>query len=596
MLYTIKSMQYQTLSSRKHNSLRSHQNKGATLIVTVIITLIVATIATLTVKSILEAMSSENSKMNLEKATLQVKSLKNQILAELQSDPYSPFKTVLIGEATRKCLVDNLTYPAGSSWPGYCGTLWNYPSTTSKIKAELLPANSITGSYPSSSFILRVGYSDSLVTTGEEEVILPGGRSRPLLYSGSDLNLGNIQGGTLTSTVDGPIYSNGNITYSSTPNLASAYLESEGNIIGTLSNNSYYAIPAGGSNGSITLNNLRTIMPNMFTSDSARGLVNNLASIACPSNTSSNPINYSLNSQNYSSTLCINPGNYLITTAGGSVMVPNNTKATLLLPGATAAKTIDIYTYSASSYDPSSVPVNLGSSCASNCVTDALTYAMNSNHSGAIAFWSKLGTFNYPSNGLIGSTVTTNLGLCNGSYNGTTATGFLSSAGSCTTWSGSSQGVQIDTPFTIVVGNTSTPTDLYLSGPINSNGSAVVGAAVSGDVMLPYWARPNSTSYNLNMDISLISIGRTTSNDIRFFPSNAASVSNNYSGTLTLNGEFGGVNLSFGYLSNIFSGWKINTTSLTRYRFPPYLAMPNIYWYGDYTRKLDSSSLSNLFN
>jgi len=556
---------------------------------------VAATIAVFTIKVIIGGMVSDSTKLRNDKAISEIRSTKNKILAQLKIDPYSPYKVVLNGESTRRCLVNGLSYSAGSSWPSFCGSGWDYPSGSNNLKVELLPYNSLTGSYPTGSLIVRIGFKDSIVSTGYEAVLLPGGRLRPVLYSGSNLSLANIQGGSAVSRIDGVIYSNGVLTPSSTPTLTGSYLMTESSFGSTPTDeNLYYAKPDGGS-GTPIINNIRSVISEKFNQDSARSLSAGMYSIACPADVSTTAGNITINSSSYTSTLCVIPGGYIRTTSNTTVQVPGTTGSVLFIPSVSGANTIDIYTHTGN-FDPSSDPVNLASSCSTDCNTAARTQTQAGNNPGGLSYWSKLSTSYLPASGLVGSSITSFLGLCNGTYNGSTSTGFLSSTGTCSVWSGSSQGVEVAKPFTLVVGSSAAPVDLYISGPINNLGNNRAGAIVSGDVLIPYWARPASSSYNLNIDLSMLVVGRSTSSPVSFYPASATSSASNNSGALYLNGSVGAVSLSFGSLSSIFSSWKINTTSVTHSNSAPMLSTPNLTWVVDSNKRLSPSDHSQLFN
>lgn len=569
--------------------------RGATLLITVLLTVVAATIAVFTIKVIIGGMVSDGTKLRNDKAISEIRSSKNKILAQLKVDPYAAYKVVLEGESTRRCLVNGLSYTSGSLWPSFCGSGWDYPSGSNNLKVELLPYNSISGSYPTGSLIIRIGFKDSVVATGYEAVLLPGGRLRPVIYSGGNLSLASIQGGSGVSTVDGVIYSNGTITPSATPTLTGSYLMTESSFTTAPTNESLYYAKPDGDGGSPIINEIRSVVPEKFTEDSTRSLSAGMYSIACPIDTSTTAGNISLNSISYTSTLCITPGGYIRTTSNTTVQVPSSTGSVLFIPAAGGANTIDIYTHTGG-FDPSSDPANLASSCAAACVTDARTQTQSGSNPGGGSYWSKLSTSYLPASGLVGSSITSFLGLCNGTYNGSTSTGFLSGTGSCTVWSGSSQGVEIQKPFTLVVGSAASPVDLYISGPVNSLGDNRAGAIVSGDVLIPYWSRPANSSYNLNIDLSMVIVGRSTNAPISFYPASAAASASNNSGTLNLNGSIGASKLSFGYLSTLFTGWRINTSSITRSNNAPFISTPNLVWVVDSNKRLAPSDHAQLFN
>ena len=565
------------------------QHKAATLLITVLVAVIAATIATFTIKFILSAMSSEYERYNLDTAVSQVKDTRAKVIARLEGDPYYIFNYVLPEESKRTCTVTGNVINPGDAWPSYCGTGWSYPANADTVKVQLIPYNNLSGTYPVGSVVLRIKYSDKGINYGTEDVLLPGGRARAGIYSGGDLNLANLQGGSYSATLDTNIYSQGNITLSSTPTITGAFIKSEGTISPTPSNvNANYASASPGSTPKVydigLLGNVK------YTKDSLRGLNNSLANIACPSDNSVNPVNLTLGQGSFSSTLCITPGLSLISSGNVLVTVPATAKATLIIPEGTNGL-LDIYT-SSTEFDPDTAPVNLGSSCSSSCTTDAISQVNAGTHFGAVNYWTKLGSFRYPASGLVGSTISTQLGLCNATAVSGVGSGFLSSTGSCTKWSGASDGIEIKTPFTLVVGSSSDPVDLYLGGPVNSINNSKAGAVVSGDVILPYWSRPNSSSYLLNLDLSIFAIGRTNATAYRSYPS--SSVNSNKNGGTLLNGYYGAINLNLTANGNISSNWKVDTSSVTKNNTAPLLSAPNLYWYSDYAKRLDPTTLGDM--
>lgn len=565
------------------------QHKAATLLITVLVAVIAATIATFTIKFILSAMSSEYERFNLDSAVSEVKDTRAKVIARLEGDPYYLFNYVLPEESKRTCGVTGNEISAGEVWPSYCGTGWSYAASNSTVKVQLIPYNNLSDTYPVGSIVLRIKYSDKGINYGTEDVLLPGGRARAGIYSGGDLNLANLQGGSYSATLDTNIYSQGNITLSSTPEITGAFIKSEGVISPTPSNsNARYASNTPGSTPKVY--DIALLGKVKYTKDSLRGLNNSLYNIACPSDYSVNPVNLALGQGTFVSTLCINPGQSLISSGGTLVTVPATAKATLVLPEASTGL-LDIYT-SNSEFDPDTTPVNLGSSCSSSCTTDAIAQVTAGTHFGAVNYWTKLGSFRYPASGLVGSTINTQLGLCNATGVSGVGTGFLSTSGSCTIWSGSSDGVEVKTPFTLVVGSSSDPVDLYLGGPVNSVNNKKVGAIVSGDVVLPYWSRPNGSSYLLNLDLSLFVIGRTNTTAFRSYP--ASNVNSNKNGGTLLNGYYGAINLNLTASGNISSNWKVDTSSITKNNIAPLLSAPNLYWYSDYAKRLDPTTLGNI--
>lgn len=588
-----------------YTSLRENRRyrgkKGATLFVTVLVAVIAATIATFTIRFILSSMSNEYERYSLDQNSYLMKNIRAKVLTQLDADPFIIYSKVLEEESPRMCLTTDAIIEPGSSWPDYCGLGWTYPtdnqlsslnksSLIKDMKVQIFPYN-FKSNYPTGSLILRIKNTFKNSTYGLEDVLLPGGRERSGVYSASDLNLGLLQGGSYVSKIDSNVYSMGNITLSNSTNITNAFIKSEEAITPTPSSTSaYYASKSPNISSNPKIYDINSFNNVYFTKDSLRSLSNSLNILACPSDMSVNPKNLVVNSKNYSTYLCLKNGGKYIDSSNNIGTLSSGIQSILILPEVTS-NTIDIYT-SSQEYDPDSTPSDLKSSCATDCSTNARTYVSSGTHFGSINYWSKLGTFYYPLSGLLGSNLTTEIGLCDGSVNGINVTGFLSQSGSCAKWSNSLEGIEIKNPLTIVVGSSSSPVDLYIGGPINSIGANKLGAVVSGDTIIPYWSRPMSSSYILNLDISLAVIGRSSSNPIRSYPS--YSLSSYKNSGIKLNGYFGSTKLTLSEISNISSNFYIDTSSLDKNNIPPFFALPNLYWYSDYSRRIDPQTLSGM--
>jgi hypothetical protein len=289
-------------------------------------------------------------------------------------------------------------------------------------------------------------------------VFLPGGPDRPLLYAGSDLSLNDMFSGAGNLTVNGPVYSYGEIDVG-TVSVGSHLLAAESGFV-AVPEASSLAVPSGVEAGESPFD-LRLVHPATIPSAVLRSSLVELGGTACLSSAGTNVASSTV--QTY---LCLSAGSSFTTVDGVEQVLPSDElaySAFLAIPLAEG----EVRLYARSS-TPTSWP-------------------------GDLTEWTLLGDARLPSSGLVFSDATFVLGHCG------------SAAATCLDWDGDGvPGSRIDHGFTVVVGSLDVPADLYVASAILS-GSNSVGAVVSGRAYVAAAATAESV---LDLDIALAVLGR----------------------------------------------------------------------------------------
>jgi hypothetical protein len=359
---------------------------------------------------------------------------------ELAVDPMFMYTSVSAVERPRVCAQGGggVVQP-GQSWPRTCGTTWTYTDFVAPPSSwvEVTPPGPASPRLSVRATAKRFG-----VTVSVDAGFVLDGVDRFTLASTGDLNLSPFG-----SNASGEFAAAGQLTYST--NLAgvtaAASRFSPAVVGGVTPTNRFTDLASGPAAARLSLVQLRAgYAP--------------LVDIACPGGSPST-------SGGTSSQVCIRPGSQLVNTAGTLVTVPANTRAVLLVEDA-SGNNLRVYT---SSF-VSNAPTTCGSPC--NLASASAASLAASRHPGALSFWTLLADVPYPASGLVFSSVETHLGLC--------GAGFAS--GSCLPVFDAAKS------FTLLVGTSVAPADLYISGAVTSVGGAV-GVVASGRVVIPYWSR-----------------------------------------------------------------------------------------------------------
>jgi hypothetical protein len=128
--------------------------------------------------------------------------------------------------------------------------------------------------------------------------------------------------------------------------------------------------------------------------------------------------------------------------------------------------------------------------------------------------------------GVIATNRDVHIGLCGSAF---------ASGGTCTAHDGV-DGLTVAADLTVVAGNLLETADVYLSGPIGVDAGRSFGVVATGNVYLPYWARPAGGTAVLAGSYTALGLGRSGPN-VATIPSSGVS-SGNLAVQLTVDGGF----------------------------------------------------------
>jgi hypothetical protein len=474
---------------------RRRARRGATLLVTVLLTTAAASIVLVIVAGVLANTRTEVSRVSADSATQSASAAQAALEAALAADPQVFLHKVLAAEPDRVCLAEagaptygDDTKPAADkgdvTWPADCGGVWEYRPATADADTILKltppsPANPLL----TAEIVGRTGgASAGLFATYRLD-----GAGRYTLWSQSDLALDPTVAGGGTTALTGDIYSAGTVFLptSSRVQLSGAQVLTEDDDLGGVpaaDGTRFYA--AKPQVGDVPVHDVRTVVPAPLTLTPVIAQVGAVHDAACA------PAAVNL-ANGYSSELCLRSSASYVTAVGSSVASPAGVKAWLLLTGRAGAGTVDVL-YSTSATVPAG-------ECDVRCTPAALAddERTSGTHPGVPGYWTTLGTFRLPADGVVTTDATTHLGLC--------GNGFATYNGTCDTVSGAAPGMAVDKSFTVLAGTVAAPADVYLSGPIHAVGSARLGVVATGSIVVPYWARPGGTT--LDVDAALVALG-----------------------------------------------------------------------------------------
>lgn len=459
----------------------------------------------------------------------------------LTANPYFWETTVFadpgdsVAERARVCSSGVAVQP-GSAWPASCGTYWTYTPSSGTVPEQVvvqITPPSLSNPLLTVQFLAHAGcpsgvnQPDLSTCTSEAGQTLSfrlGDAGAFTVFSSSGvLDLNGLApneptGGSSSTTLSGTVYSAGAtaLAQSGAATSSGATFEAEGGFLGSAVSASNIYAAAGisscanqatvGTLGSQSIQNIRCLQPSPLTSVGLATGVQQAVEAACMPTSSTN---LTVGSDNYSSELCLREGQGLVTTSGSTVTIPTSLNGYLLLPGADTSgaspsnRTVDIYTYTDSSgVTPNGTLPSTTGNCAITCSLPGLsaTSAAAGVTPGVLGYWTLLGTFWLPENGVISTDADTVVGLC--------GVAFTTSA-SCTTAPSSVGG------FTVIAGTPTQPHDLYIGGSTPNYG-ANVALEATGDIVFPYWDHAKATSLTSNVysdksvvfvDASLLALG-----------------------------------------------------------------------------------------
>jgi hypothetical protein len=416
----------------------------------------------------------------------------DDVLSLLAADPTLPIRTVLDGEQPRRCVAalndaalqaatpTHPIYPAGSSWPAACGTVWTHP--LAEVGALALKVRS-----PDHRGELRI---EALVTSGtvqagRQVTLRTAEAGRYALWTAGDLDLERFVSGP--ASLSGGLYAAGDLLLPVRDEVVfeQVQLMAEKRIVGSLPEldgvRYYEADPDPVARPQVR--ELRGVVSTVGNAAQLRSAVSLSAEVACRAPAMVRfPASGELPVR--SSQLCIRPGAVVpAMTSGASFTVPANARAVLLLPERSGANTIDVFTRT--------VPWARGS-CLVACDLyglAALDVAANA-HPGTLTGWQPLGTVPMPTSGLVGTrNLQTHVGLC--------GPGFLDANTPC----GVTAPIR---PMTVVAGTLAQPQDLLVAGPVGN-----LGLVATRDLLIAYWSSPAAGS--LPIDAHLVALGTVAS-------------------------------------------------------------------------------------
>lgn len=445
----------------------SNRNKGASLLVTVLIGLIAASIAVTIIKTSLESSRDTLSKraedIALNKAIENIEVYKNK----LKVDPLEFLKKVDEFELPRVCLFpnnegDNILIESGEVWPGYCSVKWSYNNTDDNDYIQIFPPNKDGDYLVIKSFVttggVKVGYEEKLIAKGNLFSFISEG-NLPLLKKGS----GYI-------SIENSGFVNGNA------DLSGGVYINESNLL---------------VNG-VALNNINTGLvvdknselyeystKYFFNKGDLRSKYLSLQSIGCINNSEM------INLENTSSDLCIKKNITLKDHQNVSHSIPEYVDKILIIPESASKDRLEIY------YSNNSIK-EINKCNIENC--SLRSEALNSaSHPSNITNWTFLGSFNIPYSGIIYSDFDLYLGLC--------GPGGLTSTGSCDTSDDIVySGLEPDNNYIFMAGSISKPKDIYITAPINE-GDGNVTIFSSGSIYIPFWASASDNLLKIYADI-----------------------------------------------------------------------------------------------
>lgn len=451
------------------------------MLLTVLIVLASATIAALVVQVAVTAAGSQQRRLAATSARDELNEITSRVTSLLASDPARVFDEVLDGEDPRLCVVDPVGVPdpvaAGDQWPATCGAYWEYaPASTSESGFRLHPPR-----LDRPDFLLEVFARAAGERSGRVVHLLPGGRERPVFYSGSDLAFSGLG---LDVTGNGTVYADGTIDPGSETFPVGMRLAAEAGFISE-PDDAVLLSPADLPTTDPT--DIRALYPSRLTPGALRAALTTISSLACP------PV-APVALEKYVTSFCAAEGRSLLDINGDLVAVPSRADAPYLLLLPDASSKVSLY---ARATAPASWP-------------------------GPLAGWgTPLGTFELPVTGLVHSDRTVVLGACE------------PVDGACTARStDDAPGFTTDVSVTLSAGSAELPADVVLGSPFR-RGSSTIGVLTSR-LVLPAAATPAGTALTVEGFFALT--GRPGEDLLTSAPGDAAGSrpSANISGSLLL--------------------------------------------------------------
>jgi len=456
-----------------HSKLLFHSrpiNKGASLLVTVLIGLIAASIAISIIRT-----SLDNSRETLSKRAEDVaysKAVKNIILykSKLRIEPLLFLEKVDILELPRVCANqdgegNNVTIQPGELWPAECGTSWSYEDVDSNDYITIIPPDN-NGYYLKLISYVKTGG----VKIGYEELLSIAGIDFSLVSEG---DLPNFKKGTGYLSLENNVYINGEASLS-----GNIYPNGKRIIVNSSINSDEFASNLIDKNNDL----YKTVSDNLISRGDLRVNYNKLLKIACSKDDRMKNIITNSNQ------LCIKKGKILRDFDNNSITVPEYIDKILILPEKVSSDRVEVY------YANNNVSAKYKCDV-EGCSLRSESYS-DTSHVGRITSWNFLGSFYIPFSGIIYSDLDLYLGICGESA--------YTNLGNCDTLDDVAQaGLEPDHNYLFLAGSINKPKDIYFSGPINE-GLGSFSAFSTGSIFIPFFASASNNLLKIYSDLLIL--------------------------------------------------------------------------------------------
>lgn len=505
----------------------SRRNRGIALLATVTLAAVAGVAAIVIITLTLDATRNESSAAERSDARAEAYAAKVRLEEALAEAPLFFYSEVHELERARICTEgDGRVVEPGGEWPAECGSSWGYQqaSVPGDVRVELRPGN-----LDDANLNVKILSSAGKSEYGLELEYRPDSLARYSIYSEAGLNLEDLPAGT--NELSGEIYSGGAMTLpNGAVSVSDGLFVAEGGYTGHPDGSSvagegarFYAGEPDTS-GEIMIQdsqNLYATPPGSMAG--AQAMFAGAIDIACPGTAAT--------LKNGRAThLCLRAGEEIVAAAGGSVSVPEDVVAYLLIFSVEGAETVDVYT----SAKTSSAPDSCGGTC--NLAGSSAGSIAAGNHPGDTGYWTKLATAVLPTNGIVALDRDTHVGLCGENFDET--------GEACINWDGSG-GMRVNRNVTVLAGSLVNPSDIYLSGPIDVAADRSFGAVAAGRVYIPYWARGVGADYTVVGSYSGLGLGDSGAG-VSTYPATVPAGASRF-GRLTIDGGVSGASIEAGF-------------------------------------------------
>ena len=478
------------------------------LVATVLLSVVAASIVLVILRQSLNSTRVSSARYDVITAGASAEVAQGAFEARLARDHDFFLSQVWEQERARVCVANPASpvYQPGDVWPASCGATWSYVTATvpGSTRAEITPPSPLDPDL-GLRLLSRVGDIESGFTASYQL----SGAGEFTVWSTEGLDLASLTGAAGSTTLVGRLYSIGQIKLPSSTavTLSGSQVASEAgfNTAPTSASARYYSQSE--TTGTPPVRDVRTIIPAPRSAATMHASFDRATAIACPGAPATLIASGALTG--YSSSLCLTSGAQLRLADDSTVTAPNDVRSWLLLPGVGGANSVQVRY--------STQRPKFASQCPTTAPCDLPTLAgpevAVGSHPGAASHWTTLGSFPLPASGVLATDADTHIGLC---------TSFQTPGAACATHSGTAPGARVDRAMTVLVGTTSVPKDLYLSGPIQVGATGSLAVVSSGSTFIPYWARASDTDLHLAVDVTALGLGEPSGPPIRSLPSTLA--------------------------------------------------------------------------